>query len=98
MAINCRLLFRKLISSFLAASCLTAQYKTYGERACARSLMICELDANHIHERKRPLYAKLYSHALKNLSSGPSQIMLNALNSSGHVYTQNGCHEIYSVL
>ena len=26
--------------------------------------MTCKLDANDIHERKRPIYAKLYSHAL----------------------------------
>ena len=39
---NNRLLFRKLITSLVATSWLMAQYKMYGKRSCARTLMICK--------------------------------------------------------
>ena len=66
-AISDRLLLRKTISSYLATSCLIAQYKTYGARSRAGVLMICKLDANDIHERKQPIYVKSRSHALVHL-------------------------------
>ncbi len=56
---NGRLLFRNSITSLVATSYLQAQHETYGKRSRARTLMICKWDANDIHERKRPLYAKL---------------------------------------
>ena len=66
-----RLLFRNSIISLVATSYLMAQYKTYGNGSRARPLMICKWDANNIHERKRPRYAKMCSHALVYLSRTP---------------------------
>ena len=68
-AISDHLLLRKMVSSYLATSCLIAQYKTYGARSHAGALMICKLDANDICEWKWPIYAKSRSHALVYLSS-----------------------------
>ena len=67
-AISDHLLLRKTIGSYLATSCLITQYKTYGTRSHAGTLIICKLDANDIYERKRPIYAKSHSHALVHLN------------------------------
>ena len=72
---NDRLLFHKSITSLVATRWLMAQYKTYGKRSRARTLMICKWDANDIHERKWLPCTKLYSHALVYLRRDSHQVM-----------------------